>query len=158
MSLCLFWSIEPKILINRKSYEKFFKNWFSVESNTFSKSSLTFLSPYDSVKAQSQFFVIFVHSFCKVFLSQARQVLFTHPFAFYFMFSCINSWFGGKFRTYAKLRFLMIQVIFSKIDHWVFVLGCYELDLDGLIWSIWWILRNWNFKGLYVSELGILFN
>ena len=31
----------------------------------------------------------------------------------------------------------MIQVLFSEIDQWVFVLGCYELDLDGLIRSIW---------------------
>ena len=69
VSHCLFWSIKPKISINRKSYEKFFKKWFLVEPNSFSKSSLTFLSPYDSVKAQSQFFVIFYHSFCKVFLS-----------------------------------------------------------------------------------------
>ena len=53
--------------------------------------------------------------------------------------------FTKKFWTYAKFRFLMIQAKFSEINQWVFVLGCYELDLDGLILSIWWILRNWNF-------------
>ena len=102
VSLCLFRSIEPKILINRKSYKMFFKTRFSVESNTFSKSFLTFPFPYNSVKVQFQFFVIFYHSFCKVFLSQGQYVLFTLPFAFYFMFSCKNSWFLGKFSNLCK--------------------------------------------------------
>ena len=80
----------------------FFKTKFPDESNTFSKSFLTFLSPYDSVKAHLPFFVIFNHSFCKVFLSQGWYVRFTLPFAFYFMFSCINSWFLGKFLNLCK--------------------------------------------------------
>ena len=42
VSLCLVQSIEPKISINRRSYEKFFKNRFSVESNTFSKRFFNF--------------------------------------------------------------------------------------------------------------------
>ena len=72
VSLCLFRSIKPNTSINRKSYGKFFKNKVSDQTNTFSKSSLLFLSPYDSIKAHSQIFVVFVHSLCKVFLSQGR--------------------------------------------------------------------------------------
>ena len=145
VSLYLFRSIEPKVSINRKSHETFFKTKFSDESNTFSKSFLTFLSPYDSIKAHLQFFLVFNHSFCKVFFSQGRYVRFTLPFAFYFMFSCVNSWFLGKFSNLCKFRIFVVQAKFSEIDQWVFVIGCCELDLAGLIWSIWWILRNWYF-------------
>ena len=126
-------------------WDVFLKPKFSDVSNTFSKNFLTFLSPYDSVKAHLQFFVVFDHSFCKVFLSQGRYVCFTLPFAFYFMFSCINSWFLGKFSNLCKFGILLIQAKFFEIDQWVFVIRCCELDLDGLIWSIWWFLRNWNF-------------
>ena len=69
VSLCLFRSIEPKVSINRKSCETFFKTRFSDGSNTFSKSFLPFLSPYNSVKENLHFFVVFDLSFCKVFLS-----------------------------------------------------------------------------------------
>ena len=71
VSLCLFQSIESNTLINRKTYGKFFffLIWFSIQTNTFSKGSLLFLSSYDLVKAKSQIFVIFVHSFCKDSLS-----------------------------------------------------------------------------------------
>ena len=69
VSLCLFRSIKPKVSINRKSCETFFKTRFSDGSNTFSKSFLPFLSPYDSVKENLHLFVVFDLSFCKVFLS-----------------------------------------------------------------------------------------
>ena len=57
------------------------------------------------------------------------------PFRLHFI-SCFHAKIHGfwvNFQTYANLGFLMIQVIFSEIDQSVFVLGCYELDLDGLI-------------------------
>ena len=56
VSFCLFQSIE-----NRAGC---FITSFSDGSNTFSKSFLPFLSPYDSVKANLHFFVIFDLSFC----------------------------------------------------------------------------------------------
>ena len=69
VSLCLFQSIEPKVSINRKSCGTFFKTRLSDGLNTFSKSFLSFLSPYDSVKENLHLFVVFDLSFCKVFLS-----------------------------------------------------------------------------------------
>ena len=44
VSLYLFRSIEPKVLINQKWYKTFFKTRFSDESNTFSKKILPSLS------------------------------------------------------------------------------------------------------------------
>ena len=49
------------------------------------------------------------------------------------MFHALIHGFWVNFWTYAKLRFLIIQAKLSEIDQWVFVLGCYKLDLDGLI-------------------------
>ena len=52
------------VSINRKSCGMFFINSFSDGSNTFSKGFLLFLFPYDSVKANLHFFVVFDLSFC----------------------------------------------------------------------------------------------
>ena len=54
-----FWSIENRI-------ESFLKNVLHVFKLIFSKGFQLFLSP---IKALIQFFVVFLHSFCKVFLS-----------------------------------------------------------------------------------------
>ena len=109
VSLCLFWLIksvfrsieivfknlrEPLSIlinrnwfsINRKSWIRFFKNWVWLVQTHFSKVFQTFLSLSKSDKASYQFFVVFLRSFCKVFLSQGWYVLFILPFAFYFMF------------------------------------------------------------------------
>ena len=88
--------------INWKSYEKFFKNWFSVESNTFSKSSLTFLSPYDSVKAQSQFFCRFPLIFLQGFPLSKPVSPFYPSFCIYFhVFMHFFYEFCWDFRTYS---------------------------------------------------------
>ena len=50
--------------------ENFLKTYFYVFKLTFSKVFQLFLSLYDSVKAPIRFFAIFLHFFCKVFLSQ----------------------------------------------------------------------------------------
>ena len=121
----------------------FLKTSFSDKSNTFSKSFLTFLSPYDSVKAHLPFFFVFDHSFCKVFLSQGWYVHFTLLFTFYFMFSSINSWFLGKFLNLCKFG---IFVDSSQI-FWNWSMGfCYWMLWT---WSCWFNLINLvNFEKL----------
>ena len=49
------------------------------------------------------------------------------------MFHALNHDFWGKFQTNGFLGFLMIQVVFLKIDQWVFVIRCYITVPDGLI-------------------------
>ena len=68
--------------------------------------------------------------------------LFYPSFCIYFQVSCI---FWGNFKPINFWGFLMIQDYFLQIDQWVFVLRCYITVLDGLIWSIWWFVRNWKF-------------
>ena len=55
--------------INWKSWIRFFKNWVWLVQTHFLKVFRTFLFLSDSAKAHPQFFVVFVRSFCKVFLS-----------------------------------------------------------------------------------------
>ena len=58
--------------INQKLWIKFFKNWVWLVQPHFSKVFQTFLSLFDLDKAHPQFFVVFLRSFCKVFLSLSR--------------------------------------------------------------------------------------
>ena len=85
-------------LINRKLYMSFFKNSNLTCSNNFFK---TFFSLSDSTRLHRDFLVIFLQISCKVSLSLSRYVYITLPFALFFSFSCIISWFLGKFSNYA---------------------------------------------------------
>ena len=60
-----FWSIENRI-------KSFFKSDFHVFKLTFQKVFKTFSLYTTRSRLQSNFFVVFLHSFCKVFLSQGR--------------------------------------------------------------------------------------
>ena len=64
---------EPlSISINQKMWIRFFKNRVWLVQTHFSKVFQTFLSLSDLAKAHPQFFVVFLRSFCKVFLSPSR--------------------------------------------------------------------------------------
>ena len=65
-----------------------------------------------------------------------------------FLFSCFHAYFHAfkwHFRISIFLGFLMIQGLFSEIDHWVLLGYCYILDCCWLIWSIWGFMKNWKF-------------
>ena len=64
--------IESVFRLIKNRVENFLKTDFHVFKLTFSKVFQLFLSLYDSVKAPIWFFVVFNHSFCKVFLFQGR--------------------------------------------------------------------------------------
>ena len=88
--------------INQNSWIKFF--FFKSDltcSNTFSKTFQTFFSLSDLARLHKDFFVVFLQISCKVSLSLSWYVYFTLPFALFFSFSCIISWFLGKFSNYA---------------------------------------------------------
>ena len=63
-----FRSIEPNFRSIENHMESFLKHLILTCSNTFSKSFQTSLSLSDRPGLQSRFFVIFLCSFCKVFL------------------------------------------------------------------------------------------
>ena len=64
-----FQSIKPKFRSIENRIESFFKNLILTCSTYFSKSFLTLsLSLFDQSRLQSNFFVVFLQFFCKVFL------------------------------------------------------------------------------------------
>ena len=87
--------------INQNSWIKFFFFKSNLTcSNTFSKTFQTFFSLSDSTRLHRDFFIVFLQISCKVSLSLSHYVYFTLPFALFFSFSCIISWFLGKFSNY----------------------------------------------------------
>ena len=58
--------------INQNSWIRFLKNQIWLVQATFSKLFQNVLSLSDSARLHKEFFVVFVHSICKVFLSQGR--------------------------------------------------------------------------------------
>ena len=128
--------------INRTSWIKFFKK---LSCNLFNHLFKTFQNFFLSLrlgKAPQKFFVIFLQNSCKVSLSLSRYVYFTLPFALFFSFSCIISWFLGNFRPMLNLGFLINQALFCEFNQWVLFLQWCIHDLYWLIWSIWSFVKN----------------
>ena len=155
-SVC--WSIEIafKILSEPLYVSKLIFDQLKIVNKLFLKLDLNlFNSPFSKVfklfslqfgQAPSSIFYHFRPNFLQIF-PLPRPVFPLHPF-FFHLFSVLYAFFHalkGYFRTMHKLGFLTFQAEFCEIDHWVFVLGCYNHDPCGLIWSILWFLRNWKF-------------
>ena len=101
VSFCLFRSIETDFqsIENRKWAFLKVKSWlFQI---IFFKSFSNFPLSLWLGKAPQQFLSFSSQISCKVSLSLSRYVYFTLPFALFFSFSCIISWFLGKFLNYA---------------------------------------------------------
>ena len=128
--------------INRTLWIRFFKTWILTFSKVFFSFSNLFLSLSDSARLRKEFFVVLLQISCKVSLSLSRYVYITLPFALFFSFSCIISWFLGNFRTMLNLGFLINQAFFYEFDQWVLFLQWCLHDLYWLIWSIWGFVKN----------------
>ena len=99
----LFGSIDRNCFsINRTWWIRFFlkKGSWLFQKHLF-KSFSSFLSLSGSTRPHKEFFVVFLQISCKFSLSLSQYVYFTLPFALFFSFSCIFSWFLGKFLNYA---------------------------------------------------------
>ena len=101
VSTCLFQSIETdfRSIENRKW--AYLKTQIWLVQTYISKLFKTFFSLFDSARLHRDFLVVFLQISCKVSLSLSRYVYITLPFALFFSFSCIISWFLGKFSNYA---------------------------------------------------------
>ena len=91
-----------------------------------------FLSPRLG-KLHKDIFNVCLQISCKVSLSLSQYVYITLPFALFFTFSCIISWFLGNFRTMHNLGFLINQALFYEFDQWILLLQCCIHDLYWLI-------------------------
>ena len=139
-----FWSIKFIFRSIENRNESFLKNFCFHVVSTISNFFKSLFSLIRSVKSIKAIFCRFPLKILQGF-SPLRPVRPFYPsFCIYFHVSCIKSCILGKFRTKGFLGFFMIQVVFLKIDQWDFVIRCYITVLDGLIWSIWWFVRNWK--------------
>ena len=131
---------QSKLIFNQSKVNQVFKKSDLTCSNNLFQNF--FLSLQLDKAPQRFFFVIFLQISCKVSLSLSRYVYITLPFALFFTFSCIISWFLGNFRTMHNLGFLINQALFYEFDQWVLLLQCCIHDLYWLIWSFWGFVKN----------------
>ena len=114
MSLYLFRSIELNISINRKSYGKFFKNWFSVETHFFKKFftfSLSIRLGQGSISNFCHFRPFFLQGFP---LPRLVRPLY-HSLCFYFhVFMHKLMHFVGIFGPFQIWDFCWIKLLFLK--------------------------------------------
>ena len=145
MSLCLVRLIEPVFRSIEDRISGFLKTILLLFQNIFFKSFSTFLlSP--TWQGSTTLFLSFSSKIFARFSSLKAGKTFLSLLLF--LFSCFHAYFHafkGHFRTSIDLGFLMIQGLFSEIDHWVLLRYCYIHVCCWLIWSIWGYMKNWKF-------------
>ena len=124
-------------------FQVFLKQFYDCSS--FSKSFSTFLlSP--TWQGFPTIFCHFLPQFLQGFPPSRPVRPFYPSFLLYFhVFMHIFMHLGDIFGIFWFLGFLMIQGLFSEIDHWVLMGYCYIHDWCWLIWSIWDFMKNWKF-------------
>ena len=136
MSLCLVWLIEPIFRSIEDHISSFLRHFFDCFKNIFFKKFFNFSSLSDLARIH----YIFLSFSSKIFASfsslKAGKTILSLLLV---LFSCFHVYFHafkGYFRNFWFLGFLMIQGLFSEIDHWVLIRYCYIHDWCWLIWSI----------------------
>ena len=134
-------------------FQVFLKQFFDCFESSFSKSFSTFLlSP--TWQGSTSHFLLFSSSIFARFSSlKAGKTILSLLFVLFSWFHTFFHAFRGYFRTSLFLGFLMIQGLFSEIDHWVLMGYCYIHDWCWLIWSIWGFMKNWKFSGLCLNPI-----
>ena len=146
MSLCLVRLIEPDFRSIEDRISSFFKIVLWLFQIIFFKKFFNFSSLSDLSRQHITFFCRFLPQFLQVF-PPSRPIWLFYP-SFFVLFSWFHAFFHafrGYFRTSLFLGFLMIQGLFSKIDHWVLMGYWYIHDWYWLIWSIWGFMKKWKF-------------
>ena len=143
MSLCLVRLIEPVFLSIEHRVSGFLKTILWLIQTPFSQSFSNFFSLSPTWQGSTQIFCHFLPKFLQGF-PPSRPVRPFYP-SFWFYFHAYFHAFKGYFRNFWFLGFLMIQGLFSEIDHWVLMGYCYIHDWCWLIWSIWGFMKNWKF-------------
>ena len=146
MSLCLFRLIEPVFRSIENCISGFLKQFFDCFKNILFKKFFNFSSLSDLARILYNFFCRFPPKFLQGFPPSRPVWLFYPSFLVYFhFFMHFFHAFRGYFRNFWFLGFLMIQGLFSKIDHWVLMGYWYIHVWYWLIWSIWGFMKNWKF-------------
>ena len=143
VSLCLFRSIESIFWSIENRLESFLKkNLILTCSTYFSKSFQTLSLSLRSVKAQFNFFCSFPPILLQGFSPLRSVRLFYPSFCIYFQVSCI---FWGNFEPIDFWGFFDDSSLFSSNWSMGLCSKIHRTVLDGLIWFIWWFVRNWKF-------------
>ena len=140
-----FRSIKPIFQSIKSRIESFLKTLVFHVFKHFSKVSNTFSLSIRSVKTSNQVFFRFPSNLLQGFCHLRPVRPYCPSFFIYFQFSCI---FVMHFGIFLNLReFGTFEVLSLFFQNWlmVFVVGCYKRDPCGLIWSICWIRKIWNF-------------
>ena len=146
-------------MINWNSWIRFLKNQIWLVQTSFFKTFQNFFSLSPTQQGSTKiFFVVFLQISCKVSLSLSQYVYITLPFALFFTFSCIISWFLGNFWTMHNLGFLIIKPCFMNLINGfccynaVFMIYIGWFDQFGDLWKIK------NSRACIEPDLGILLN
>ena len=145
VSLCLVQLIELVFRSIGDRISGFFKPVLWLFQNIFFKSFSTFLLPPTWQGSTTNFLSFSSKNFARFSFLKAGKTILS---LFLFLFSCFHAYFHafkGHFRTSIDLGFLMVQGLFSEIDHWVLLGYCYIHVCCWLIWSIWGYMKNWKF-------------
>ena len=112
--------------INLKSHRAFFKNFEFSLVQSLSNFFKTLFSLSSIGQGFKSLFLLFSLKFLQGFLSsKAGKTFLPLLFSFIFMFHALFHAFQGECQTYENLGFLLISFNSFKINHWVFVMGCY---------------------------------
>ena len=135
----VFRSIEDRI-------SGFLKQFFDYFKTSFFKKAFQLFFSLQLGKDSLQFFCRFPPKFLQGFPPSKPVRPFYPSFWFYFhVFMHIFMHLKDIFRNFWDLGFLLIQGLFSEIDHWVSLGYCYIHVCYWLFWSIWGYMKNWKF-------------
>ena len=145
VSLCLVRLIELVFRSIEHRISGFFKTVLWLFQNIIFKKFFNFSSLSDLARQHYKFLSLSSSIFARFSSLKAGKTILS---LLLFLFSCFHAFFHafkGYFRNFWILGFLLIQGLFSEIDHW-FLLGyCCIHDCCWLIWSIWGFMKNWKF-------------
>ena len=110
-----FQSIEPNFRSIESCLESFLKTFLFHVFKHFSNFSKLFLSLFNRSRHLTNFFVVFLRSFCKVFLSQGQKYHITLPFSFIFKFHAFLSSIFGNFEPKDFWDFCCFKLFLSKL-------------------------------------------
>ena len=141
VSLCLVRLIKPVFRSIEDRISSFLKQFFDCFKNIFFKKFFNFSSLSDLARQHITFLSFSSSIFARFSSLKAGKTILSLLFV---LFSCFHA-FRGYFQNFWVLGFLMIQGLFSEINHWVLMGYCYIHDWCWLIWSIWGFMKNWKF-------------
>ena len=133
MSLCLVRLIEPIFRSIKDRISGFLKQFFDYFKTSFSKSFSTFLLSLTWQGSTTHFLSFSSSIFARFFSLKAGKTILSLLLVLFSWFHSYFHAFKGHFQTSMDLGFLLIQGLFSEIDHWVLLGYCYILDCFLLI-------------------------